>query len=63
MHIIVSLLTLALLATHAPAVYAAAAPAPGITDPRLKWVVYNEREVIEVRGALWLPDLGAIRGG
>ena len=50
MHMIVSLLTLALLAAPAPAVYAAAAPAPGITDPRLKWVVYNEREVIEVRG-------------
>ena len=50
MHLIVSFLTLALVATHAPAVYAAAAPAPGITDPRLKWVVYNEREVIEVRG-------------
>ncbi len=50
MHRIVALLTLALVAVHAPAVSAAATPAPGITDPRLKWVVYNEREVIEVRG-------------
>ena len=49
-YILVSLLTLTLLATQAPAVYAASAPAAGITDPRLKWVVYNEREVIEVRG-------------
>ena len=48
--LIVSLLTLALLAPAPPAVYAASTPAPGITDPRLKWVVYNEREVIEVRG-------------
>ena len=50
MHFIISFLTLALVATHAPSVYAATAPAPGITDPRLKWIVYNEREVIEVRG-------------
>ncbi len=50
MHRIVSLLILALVATQAPAVSAATAPAPGITDPRLKWIVYNEREVIEVRG-------------
>ena len=50
MQFIVSLFVFALVATPAPAVYAAAAPAPGITDPRLKWVVYNEREVIEVRG-------------
>ena len=50
MHFIVSLLTLALVAVSVPAVFAATAPAPGITDPRLKWVVYNEREVIEVWG-------------
>ena len=50
MHLIVSLLLLALAATHAPSVSAATTPAPGITDPRLKWIVYNEREVIEVRG-------------
>lgn len=44
------LLTLALLATASfPSVYAQE-PRPGITDPRLKWVVYNEREVIEVLG-------------
>lgn len=49
MHLIVSLLTLALVATT-PAVSAAQEPTPGITDPRLKWVVYNEREVIEVVG-------------
>lgn len=48
-HMIVSLL-LAFLAVPTAAVYAAAPPTPGITDPRLKWVVYNEREVIEVRG-------------
>ena len=50
MRCIISLLTLALLAGSAPSVFAAAAPAPGITDPSLKWIVYNEREVIEVRG-------------
>jgi len=48
-HMIVSLLTLVFLVFQAPAM-AAAPPTPGITDPRLKWVVYNEREVIEVRG-------------
>jgi len=47
---IVSLLSLAvLLAVPGPA-RAADDPTPGITDPRLKWVVYNEREVIEVLG-------------
>ena len=50
MHLIVSLLTLALVAASALPTCAATAPAPGITDPRLKWIVYNEREVIEVRG-------------
>ena len=44
------LFTLALLtAAASPSVYAQE-PRPGITDPRLKWVVYNEREVIEVLG-------------
>ena len=47
---IVSLLTLALLTALPPAGAGAAPPTPGMTDPRLKWVVYNEREVIEVRG-------------
>ena len=50
MHLIVSLLILVFVATPPPSVSAAAAPAPGITDPRLKWIVYNERNVIEVRG-------------
>ena len=50
MHFIVSLLTLALVAFTAAPVFAAAEPSPGRTDPRLRWVVYNEREVIEVRG-------------
>ena len=38
------------LTSSAPHVHAAAEPAPGRTDPRLRWVVYNERQVIEVKG-------------
>ena len=45
---IVSLLALALTTLPGPA--AAQEPRPGASDPRLKWVVYNEREVIEVLG-------------
>lgn len=45
---IVSLLALALTTLPGPA--AAQEPRPGVSDPRLKWVVYNEREVIEVLG-------------
>ena len=44
------LLVLALVAGTAAAALAAAVPAPGRTDPRLRWVVYNERQVIEVKG-------------
>ena len=44
------LLTLALLAGSAAAAFAAAEPAAGHLDPRLRWVVYNEREVVEVTG-------------
>ena len=50
MYFIVSLLTLAFVAAAALPTFAAITAAPGITDPRLKWIVYNEREVIEVRG-------------
>ena len=44
------LLALALLLTWPAAAWAAVAPSPGQPDPRLRWVVYNEREVIEVKG-------------
>ena len=44
------LLALALVAVTAAPVFAAADPTPGRTDPRLRWIVYNEREVIEVKG-------------
>ena len=50
MHRLIALLTLVLLAGLATTTPAADTPTPGMTDPRLKWVVYNEREVIEVRG-------------
>ena len=52
MHLILSffVLVLALQALPRPLVLAASVPAPGTQDPRLRWVVYNEREVIEVRG-------------
>ena len=43
-------LALALVTVPAPPAAAVGAPHPGPTDPRLKWVVYNEREVIEVLG-------------
>ncbi len=44
------LLALALAAATAAPVFAAATPSPGRTDPRLRWIVYNEREVVEVKG-------------
>ena len=44
------LLALALVAATAAPVFAAAEPSPGRTDPRLRWIVYNEREVVEVTG-------------
>ena len=44
------LLALALVAVTAAPVFAAAEPSPGRTDPRLRWIVYNEREVVEVKG-------------
>lgn len=47
--LIVALLASALV-TALPAPGRADSPNPGLTDPRLKWVVYNEREVIEVLG-------------
>ena len=52
MHLIVSffVLVLTLQVLPPPPVSAASVPAPGTQDPRLRWVVYNEREVIEVRG-------------
>ena len=50
LRLIVALLTLALAAPSSPLPVSAADPRPGVTDPRLKWVVYNEREVIEVLG-------------
>ena len=46
----VLLLSLAVLMALPGVVRAAATPTPGQPDPRLKWVVYNEREVIEVKG-------------
>ena len=46
----VLLLSLALLVALPFATRAAVAPSPGQPDPRLRWVVYNEREVIEVKG-------------
>ena len=49
-HRIVSLLALAISLTALPGPAAAQEPRPGASDPRLKWVVYNEREVIEVLG-------------
>ena len=43
-------LTLALVTVSAASAFAAADPSPGHLDPRLRWVVYNEREVVEVTG-------------
>ncbi len=43
-------LTLALVAAAAASAFAAADPSPGHLDPRLRWIVYNEREVVEVTG-------------
>ena len=44
------LLTVVLVALPAASAFAAANPAPGHLDPRLRWIVYNEREVVEVTG-------------
>ena len=46
----VVLLSLVLLAAAPSLALAAVTPSPGQPDPRLRWVVYNEREVIEVKG-------------
>jgi len=44
------LLLVALVTVSAASAFAAADPSPGHLDPRLRWVVYNEREVVEVTG-------------
>ena len=43
-------LALALLVATPAVLWAATSPRPGQTDPRIRWLAYNEREVIEVRG-------------
>ena len=43
-------LALLLVAAAAGPLLAATSPRPGQTDPRIRWLAYNEREVIEVMG-------------
>ena len=50
MNRLIPLLALALVVVSAASVFAAAEPSPGRTDPRLRWIVYNEREVVTVKG-------------
>ena len=50
MHRLTPLVVLSLLAAAAGPLLAATSPRPGQTDPRIRWLAYNEREVIEVTG-------------
>lgn len=50
MHRCIPVLALALCVATPAVLGAATSPRPGQTDPRIRWLAYNEREVVEVTG-------------
>ena len=50
MHRCTPFLVLALVLATSAVLDAATSPRPGQTDPRIRWLAYNEREVVEVTG-------------